>query len=39
MKTDYTPRIIPKIAFASSGWAIDVYPEAWMNERKENGHE
>jgi hypothetical protein len=39
MKTDYTPKIIPKIAFASGAWSIDVYPEAWMNERKENGHE
>ena len=39
MKTNYIPKIIPKIAFASSGWSIDVYPEAWMNERKENGYE
>lgn len=39
MKGGYRPKIVPKVCFASADWAIDVYPEAWMNERRENGYE
>lgn len=39
MKTNFVPKVVPKIGFAASGWCIDVYPEAWINERKEDGYE